>query len=134
MDSEDLGATWPGSARQSRNSQGCLRGGWSQRSLERGEMVGRRLFTHGSMLKRECNGILHSLDRNGLGIAGKPLADNDLNSADLIGRTPIALAEQFASKLGKLQGLELSILGKIFLIISPCVVGPEGLLVYRSYG
>lgn len=78
------------------------------------ERLKRGLPTDRGMLKREGDGVLHPLDGDGQRISGKPLTDDDLDPTDLICGAPVTLTEKLASKLGKFQGLEVSILGKIF--------------------
>lgn len=75
-------------------------------------MVG--FSTEWSVLERKGNNILDPFNRNGQGIPREPFANDDLNPADFVSGTPVALPEYFAAERRESKGFKVPVLGKLY--------------------
>lgn len=66
------------------------------------------------MLERKGNDVLDPLDGYGQRVAREPFTDDKLDSAEVIGRAPVILLEEFLLKDGEFESLQFAVLGKIY--------------------
>jgi hypothetical protein len=65
------------------------------------------------MLEREGNDVLDALHGNRDRVSRKPFTDDDLDSAQVVGRAPVVLPQKLASEGWELEMLQLAILCEI---------------------
>jgi hypothetical protein len=66
------------------------------------------------MLEREGHDILDPFDRGRQRVPGEAFADDDLDTADVIARSPVVLEQKLAAKVGEPQPLELARFGELW--------------------
>lgn len=66
------------------------------------------------MLERKGDDVLDPFDGHGQGVAREAFADDKFDSAEVIGRTPVILLEEFLLKDGEFESLQFAVLGKIY--------------------
>lgn len=69
------------------------------------------------MLEREGNYVLDPLNWHGEGISRETLAEDDLDPAEIVSRTPVILVKEFLAEIRELQRLEITILREFWLIV-----------------
>lgn len=65
------------------------------------------------MLEREGYNVLDSFNRHCERISWETLADNNLDTPDLVCRAPVTLPEQLAPELGEFENLKVTVLSEL---------------------
>ena len=87
------------------------------------------------MLEGESHNVVDTLKRIGQRVAWETLTDDNLDAAEIIGRTPVVLSEDLLSKAWKLQGIIVSRFARLYGSVSDSALRVLALLTcaYQSY-